>query len=146
MVRSTGSRTSTRSCAVRASASATPIIRPALLLAELGSQPLESVGLVGELQPFLQGDLAALEQPEEAGIQALHPAAVVGCGVEIPVDLEDLVLADQVGDGIALQQDLQDRPPPLSARVTRQVLRDDAAEEDAQRAAHLVAALLGNDV
>src|SRR5712672_1308561 len=45
--------------------------RPSVL-GQLGSEPLERFGLVGELERFVDGDFALLEQPEEAGVQALH--------------------------------------------------------------------------
>src|SRR5262249_44610131 len=73
--------------------------RPSLL-GELRRQALQRLGLVGELQPFLDGDVSLLDEPEQAGVETLHPAAVVGRGLEVPIDLEDLVLADQVGDRV----------------------------------------------
>src|SRR2546422_950469 len=98
------------------------------ILGQLGGEALQRLGLVRQLERLFQGDLALLHQLEQARIEALHPAPVVGSGVEVAVDLEDLVLADQVGEGVALQQHLHHRDAPLAGRVLGEVLRDRSEE------------------
>ena len=54
----------------------------------------------------------------------------------------NLVFADQVRDREILEQDLDDGEPSLAGRTLEQVLRDDAAQQHREDAAHLLSRLL----
>src|SRR5262245_54441653 len=71
-------------------------------------------------------DHALLQQLLQRAVHRLH--AQGGTALHDVLELIELAVADQVGDGRRVDEDLERRDAPCAARALHELLRDDAAQ------------------